>query len=77
MPILKDFKNCYEFLKVTYMKYEKKETYPNVDNILYDALKELNNSHKITAISETANEISKKILTEFIFLSFLNETPLN
>ncbi|CDW81111.1 UNKNOWN [Stylonychia lemnae] len=77
MPNLKDFKKCYEYLKVVFIQNEKQNTYPNVDQILYEVLKELNESHKVTVIRECSNEISKKILTEYIFLSFLNQTPQN
>lgn len=77
LPNLKDFTNCYECLKVSYMKYVMKETYANVDNIIYETLKLMDNKHKVTVIFETANEIAKKLLTEYIFLSFMTHSEQN
>eukprot|EP00347_Sterkiella_histriomuscorum_P012636 403367810 len=73
MPNLKDFQNCFEYLKKIYFEQQRDKAYPNLKHIIDEALKELDNSHQKVCIRQPAFYMAAKMLTEYIFLSFLDE----
>jgi len=73
---MKDFIKCYESQKIAYMSILQYD-YANIDNILVEALKSLGDLQKSTAIFEAANEIAKKLITEYVHLAFMGDKPRN
>ena len=77
MPDLKDFIKCYESLKTVHLKVHMKLTFTKVDNTVYGMLKNLGEELRFSILFEISIEIAKRILTEFVHLSFMTQTALN